>query len=401
MALTVLMQQWVQTHGGSLVALTVDHRLRPESTDEAAQVARWMAARGIAHHTLTPPHDVASNNLQEAARTWRYDALAAFCTTHGILDCVVAHHAGDNRETAVLQAARGDTADGGAGMRAVRNYRGVRFLRPLLTVERAALEELLRAEHIAWIDDLSNRDPRFARVRSRTSLAGDDALRRTLDASLAQEAAERAARDATLAAAAMRLVTFHPLGFAEFSAAAWRALEPRLASQLLADCLTTIGGQEHRPRAADTARLSAALAAPMRKQTLHRCEITLRGDRVRIAREAARVAPPLTLSGDGQHVWDGRFRVRTALPAGESWTLGALGTAGRSQLRQAAPALADLPVSTPVLRGLDERLIVPHIEAQHLAMPNVRIGFAPPKPLAAAPFWWLKDSPDTDGNERR
>ncbi len=393
MALTLLAQQWVAAQDGNLVALTVDHRLRPESTAEAAQVGAWMRARGIAHHVLTPPHDAASNNLQEAARTWRYDALAAFCTAHGILDCLLAHHAGDNRETAALHSARGKTADGGAGMRAVRNYRGVRFLRPLLRVERASLEDFLRGEQIAWIEDPSNHNPRFARVRTRQTLARNAATHDALDGSLTREALDRAKRDVAFADAAMRLVRVHPLGFAQFSLSQWQQLAPALASQLLADCLTTISGATHRPRAADTARLAASLVSPIRKRTLHRCEITLRGDDVRIAREPARVAAPITLTGHGETVWDGRFHVRYALADGESWTLAALGQAGKKRLRQTVPAWVDVPLATPVLRGLDEQLFLPHIDEQQPLTPCIRIGFAPPKPLAAAPFWWLKDSP--------
>src|SRR5438552_4203801 len=52
LALVILADRWAREHGGQLVALTVDHRLRPESADEVRTVGGWLAARGIAHHVL-------------------------------------------------------------------------------------------------------------------------------------------------------------------------------------------------------------------------------------------------------------------------------------------------------------------------------------------------------------
>ena len=52
MALALLAKDWADAQGGQVLAVTVDHGLRPESSIEAEQVGRWMAARGIAHHAL-------------------------------------------------------------------------------------------------------------------------------------------------------------------------------------------------------------------------------------------------------------------------------------------------------------------------------------------------------------
>lgn len=388
MALILLTQQWAAQNGVSVVALTVDHRLRPESSAEAAQVAAWMKARGIAHHILTPEHAAHSPNLQENARQWRYDALADYCRAHGILHCLLAHHAGDNRETVHHHLARGDTADGPSGMAHTRNYHSVRFLRPLLTCERADLEAYLHAQGCAWIDDPSNRNPRFARVRSRATLAKDATLAASLDAQLATARTARAVRDTALAEAAVQCISLHPLGFAELDLERWRLLEPALASQLLADSLRTIDGGPHRPRAHDTARLIEALQAPnFTRRTLNRCELRLSGGNLRIAREMARVSAPMMLQGSGEYLWDGRFRVRYALDESTTLTLRALGQDGRRQLRTRFACHDALPLSSPSLWHLDELLFVPHITGNSSPLPRLVIGFAPAKPLAAAPFW--------------
>ncbi|MFZ4541082.1 MAG: tRNA lysidine(34) synthetase TilS [Rickettsiales bacterium] len=379
MALTLLAQDWVAQHGGTITALTVDHGLREASAAEASQVAEWMRARGIEHHILTPAHTDASNNLQEAARGWRYEALAEFCRARGILHCLVAQHAGDNRETVEHNIARGETADGASGMRRVRNFRGVRFVRPMLALEHAEIEAFLRERDVVWVNDPSNADTHFARVRARKMLEQDTVRTRELDGLIVQHAASRALRDDALAEAAMRCVMMSPLGFADMSLTAWRQLKPLVASQLLADCITSIGGSVNRPRGRETARLVAALDHAFTTRTLQHCEITLEGDCLRFARERARVAPALPLRGCGAVIWDRRFSVQYDLPEAEGYTLGAIG-------RKAAKQLA-LPAATPGLWHLDELVFVPHIGMPQSASARVSIGFVPPKPLAAAPFW--------------
>lgn len=285
MACVLLADAWARAHGGSVTALTVDHGLRAESREEAERVAAWMSARGITHRILTPAHPHASNNLQETARSWRYDALAADCAAHGMLHCLIAHHRGDNRETVAMMMARGDTADGAAGMSAVRNYRGVRFLRPLLGVEKDALVDYLYHQNAAWIEDPSNANADFARVRMRKNMSESQALRAEIDAMLATQAPAREAREKAQAAIAAQCVTIHPHGGATIDLATWRALDPAVASGLLADTLRTIGQRTHRPRAHETARLAMALQGTMKKRTLHGCEIDLHGGVIRIVRE--------------------------------------------------------------------------------------------------------------------
>ena len=388
MACALLANHWARTHGGRITALTVDHGLRAESRHEAEQVAAWMQARGIAHHILTPPHYAHSNNLQENARQWRYDALSDWCRTHDVLHCLLAHHAGDQRETVALHTTRGHTADGGSGMSVARNYRGVRFLRPVFGQEKSDLVAFLDAINAPWIEDPSNQNPAFARVRTRAALQGDDAYGKSLANITQQEGKARVLRDDALAHTAVLLVTMHPAGYAELPREAWAALPHAQATQLLADLLTTISGATTRPRQQNTQRLAHALATqPPSRRTLHGCEITPRNGIIRIAREFARVQALLTLTGSGSVRWDSRFSVHYTLPTNAALTLAPLGTYPKALWPE-----RDLPRATPALWHLDRCMMLPHMTVTPLpeAM-HVRMGFAPAKPLAATPFWWLKD----------
>ena len=383
LALTFLAHAWVSARGGTLNAVTVDHGMRAESRTEAEYVSQLLQRAGIAHVILTPPHDDVSNNVQEAARQWRYDALAGWCRQQDVLHCLIAHHAGDQLETVALMQARGNTADGASGMAPIRNYNGIRFLRPLLCIPKSILTDYLTALDISWIEDPSNQSFRFARVRVR------DALQQNPDevAPLADQwqrgAIERSERDARISECAARLVRIYPLGYAEIALDALMALEPSLATQLLADCLVTVSGRIHRPRHAETQRLYASLRQGRSRATLLGCDIIIKKSFLRIAREMRHCADAVTLQGDGFVQWDERFNVHYRVPSGHALSLRPLGSTAKK---------FGVPASSPSLWHLDAPCFVPYIPDAIRILPEgawVEVGFAPRKPLASAPFWWL------------
>jgi tRNA(Ile)-lysidine synthase len=56
MALALLCQRWARARGGSVLAISIDHRLRTESAAEIRQVAAWLKTRGIPHLSLAWQH---------------------------------------------------------------------------------------------------------------------------------------------------------------------------------------------------------------------------------------------------------------------------------------------------------------------------------------------------------
>ena len=392
MACTLLAQEWLRERGGRLITLTVDHGLRAESRTEAEQVAVWMHERGIEHYILTPPHLPAGNNLLQAARQWRYDALAEWCAAHDVLHCLVAHHADDQRETALLNAARGDTEDGGSGMAQIRNYRGVRFLRPLLNANKEDLKKYLCARAVGWIEDPSNRQEAFARVRVRKQLGMDADLAATTDAVLLRERAERTENDHGFAAAAIGCATMHSAGYALIDCASWQMLPMAQQSRVIADTVRCISGSTNRARRHEIEQLSAALCSEANgKRSLQHCSIEWGDGVIRIVREPARVAEPIMLEGSGRLQWDHRFVVSYRIPEDMTCQLAALGMRGKKQLRQQSLRWGgDLPLATPALWHLEEVVMLPHIAWRAASAPPelvCRIGFNPAKPLAASPFW--------------
>ena len=160
-----------RSRGGRIIALTVDHRLRPEAAAEAAQVAAWLGARGIAHRTLVRRgrRRAATSRLRRATRA--IDCSRNFAPAPGVLHLLTAHHREDQGETLLLRLARGSGLDGFAAIAAVSERAACRVLRPLLGVARARLAATLAAMGQPWIEDPSNLDPAYARVRLRRAAA--------------------------------------------------------------------------------------------------------------------------------------------------------------------------------------------------------------------------------------
>jgi tRNA(Ile)-lysidine synthase len=195
----VLIARWRGSlrRGPDLLAATVDHGLRAEARHEAAMVDELATKLGIPHRTLTWRGDKPRSGVQEAARAARYRLLAQSARRAGIGHVLTAHTRDDQAETVLFRLARGSGIAGLAGMARLAPVpeaagAGVKLVRPLLDVPKARLVATLDAAGVAYADDPSNRDPRFARARLRASmplLAAEG-----LDAGTLARAAQRARR---------------------------------------------------------------------------------------------------------------------------------------------------------------------------------------------------------------
>ena len=244
MALLHLMQGRPELRHRLAVA-TVDHGLRPEAAAEAAQVGRWAAALGLPHHVLRGrPGDLPAGGLQAAARALRYRLLDEAASAVGAAAILLAHNADDQAETVAMRLRRGTGHDGLGGMAPVVRRHDLPgrplVLRPLLGFGRTELRDWLRRQAVPWLEDPSNRDPRFERIRVRRAL--DDAGRRER-LLVAAEAARRRARDRGQAAEALlrRALVLSPHGDDRLALAPLLAAGDDPACHLLRGLLSSDG----------------------------------------------------------------------------------------------------------------------------------------------------------------
>ena len=126
-----------------IVALTVDHKLRSESTEEANYVTDLMQNLGIEHHILTWEGEKPTQGIEEAARIARYNLIYDWCRQNEVNTLCVAHHLLDQVETFFIRLHRGSGLTGLCGMSAVGVWKDLRIVRPLLDVHPQELREYL------------------------------------------------------------------------------------------------------------------------------------------------------------------------------------------------------------------------------------------------------------------
>jgi tRNA(Ile)-lysidine synthase len=145
-----------------LHVLHVDHGLRPDASRDA-EFVRGLAARLRLPVEVTSVTVPRGGSLEAAARGARYAALEAEAERLGAHRIALGHTADDQAETVLMRMLGGAGVRGLAGIPAVRG----RIIRPLLEVRRAEFVPTLRAADLPWVEDLSNRDPKFLRNRIR------------------------------------------------------------------------------------------------------------------------------------------------------------------------------------------------------------------------------------------
>ncbi|XP_039071667.1 uncharacterized protein LOC120218835 isoform X2 [Hibiscus syriacus] len=197
MALCVLAANWksevqygIDNSGkfiDGLLAIIVDHGLRPESKDEAKLVGNRVSEMGIrceiarCDWTNGKPKQ---GRLQEAARDMRYKIFQDVCMQNQISVLLVAHHADDQAELFILRSSRDSGVLGLAGMAFTSQLfsshtiflnkdwidHSVLLVRPLLEFSKEDMYKICQRSNRDWVEDPTNRSPLFARNRIRMSL---------------------------------------------------------------------------------------------------------------------------------------------------------------------------------------------------------------------------------------
>ncbi len=151
-----------------LFVVHYDHRLRKEALEEAFFVRKEAERRGLPFILGTAPvRSYAKReglSLEVAARELRYRFFAHVADRLAANRVALAHQADDLAEEVLLRFIRGA---GRRGLAGIPVKRGGLFVRPLLLASREEIYCFLERHKIPYVEDPSNKDPRFLRNRVR------------------------------------------------------------------------------------------------------------------------------------------------------------------------------------------------------------------------------------------
>ena len=379
MALLKAAADFGKQNGNRIVALTVDHGLRPESAAEARQVADWAHALGVKAELLVWQGEKPKTGIEQAARNARYALLFDACRRLKIENLLLGHHKRDQAETFLMRRARGSGEIGLAGMSAVKSFAFGRMLRPFLGIEPSKLRAFARENGLPWVDDPTNATMQFERGRLRqtaTSAELEEAFRQTL-----VYGKKRRETEEQTAAFYARFLTLSPMGYAVLEQDAFLTDCPVLP-YALGEILRVVANVPYAPEKTAVESLVSRLKSGFRGCTLGGCRIApLARRRVLIWREERALPPPAAFDETGFAYWGG-FAVFGNGANMRGLTVDALNRPLKTEINVPKRVVPTLPA----IFENEKLCIVPHLGYKQNQM-SCQAVFAPAYPLVQTAEW--------------
>jgi len=321
LSLMMLAARWTALHETppQVRVFTVNHGLRKEAKSETEFVASLAAELGFEFDILEGEIKDPESRLQEKARALRYQLIGEAMDEQGITCLLTGHHCDDQAETVLMRLAKGSGVGGLGGMSKISVRQGLFVFRPFLEVRRSELEEFIDRQETSAVDDPSNQNKKFERVRWRqfmpqlneaglsSEMIGLSAMRlRRADQAL-NELTERIYDD---------LFVIDPFGCLFFDLAELSKQPAEIAIRLLARALDDAGGDGQAPTLLQVEALFDHLQSGVfafKGLTLGGCGIKEKDGIGQIFREAGRLGEATISVDPGRSVrWDSRFQIIAA-----------------------------------------------------------------------------------------
>lgn len=365
-ALLLLVSSWAKSVDASLQVVTIDHGLRPEAAAEAGFVSGVSEGLNLPHLTLAWDGIKPESGISQAARSARYQLLEEFACDIGAKTILVGHTANDQAETILMRSARGEEGEQGRGFSGIAPLmflpKRTTLMRPLLGIGRNQLREYLKEINQSWIEDPSNCDEAYERVRIRNALGDDEdrIFQLCKFAALSGKLRQKLAEEVSSVLADSIQIDEGPLYSIPKSALEEQSTSvKKLALQVL---VAVAGGAEY---FASDRSISRLLDDDCESRlTMGHCVVETANSKFRFYREK-RNLPSVVVGPNEDVLWDGRYLIKNN--SASSYFCGALSfghlqsieeTRGRKLSVKPRAVLG----GTPYLIGDGDDVILPFIK---------------------------------------
>ena len=172
MALFHMLTDWKSSDKPEIIVASIDHGLRSESKLEVEFVKKACEMKKVKHFSLAPSTHLSKiqGNLQDNARSARYTLLRNWAIAKNLQCILLGHTLDDQEENLLIRFFRGSGVDGLVSMEEMVARNEILWMRPLLKFRKEDLRNYLRTNNYSWVDDPSNHDNKYTRVRMRKLL---------------------------------------------------------------------------------------------------------------------------------------------------------------------------------------------------------------------------------------
>ena len=161
-------KKYTQEFKNKMHVLIVDHKLRTGSNTEALKVIKILNKKGIKSKILNWKGKIPKKNIQSNARDMRYTLISNYCLNKNVKYLITAHHMDDQIENFFIRLFRGSGLKGLSSMSESAIYNSnLKIIRPFLNFKKDELRYVTLSFFKTYIQDPSNRNEKFLRVRIR------------------------------------------------------------------------------------------------------------------------------------------------------------------------------------------------------------------------------------------
>jgi len=345
LALLFMASRWVKSSQRILKVVTVDHNLRHESKEEAIAVGSIADTLGHHHDILEWKFDCRKGNLQARAGLARKMLISQWAKKRSIETVLLGHTLDDQAETFLMRMARGSGVDGLSGMKHFKNLYGINWYRPLMSFYREDLRHYLTSQNVKWIDDPTNEDMKYTRVKARKILKELQGIgikpKVLVETSKRMEKATEVLNDVAKEAG-KKYVRLRKWGDVEVDRKLFKFTRDETFLRLLAHLIKFISGNIYRPRYQELNKFALAIGStPFKGRTIGGVIARQLNEETIVLRREPCVPVFISEIPARNFIWDGRWDITvTANQLGELEKIGPLGTEGLAQIKGIAPSVA-------------------------------------------------------------
>ena len=367
----VLASEWAIINKKKIYVVTVNHNLRKEAKEEVIFTREFTKKLGFSHSTLDWKKPLKIGNLQSQASLARKKLISNWAKENNIKTVLLAHTIDDQVETILMRFSRGSGVDGLIGMKKLVEIHGIFWVRPLLTITRSNLRKFLKLKKINWVEDPSNKDRKYLRVKFRNVISqlGEIGINTNLvvNTSVRMENAKKVLNDVAVEAF-NNFVKLKKWGDIEISKDIFNLCREDTFLRTLAGIIKGISGSIYRPRYKELINFVEDLNNKnFKARTLSGVLArAISQNKVVLRREPSH---PLCVSNPKSvnFIWDGRWLVFLSRILSKSEHIGPLGENGYQQIKNQVEkkAFNECFLSTPALFLKDRVISSPALEYGH------------------------------------